>query len=84
MQLVTQEDDHDNDQEEHNHEHKWMIKTTMMARRSATKNTRRGLGQWPRKGNREHKNKTTMMAKKRQPIMQEEDHGHGNGQKEHN
>jgi hypothetical protein len=61
-----------------------MIRTTMMAKRNTTKNIRGGLGQWPGKGNWEHKNITTTMTKKRQPRTQEKDHDHGNGQKERN
>jgi len=41
-----------------------------MVRKNATKNIRRGPKQWPRKGNYEHKRRTTMMAKKKQPRTQ--------------
>jgi hypothetical protein len=61
-----------------------MIMTTTMAKKSATKNTRKGLRQWPGKGNWEHKSITTMMARKRQPRTLKEGHIHGNGQQEHN
>jgi len=33
-----------------------------MAKRNTTKNTRGGLGQWPGKGNWEHKKRTMTMA----------------------
>jgi hypothetical protein len=61
-----------------------MTTTTTMARRNLTNYTRRGPRQWPRKGNWEHKSRTTTMVRKRQPRTQEEDHGHGNAQKECN
>jgi hypothetical protein len=40
-----------------------MIRTTMMVRRSATKNTRGRLAQWLGKGNQKHKNRTMTMEK---------------------
>jgi len=64
--LGTQENNHNHDdgKEERNQKHKRMKTTMPMVRRSATKNTRRGLRRWPKRGNQKHN---------------KDDHEHGNG-----
>jgi hypothetical protein len=77
----TQKDNHGHNdgQEEHNQEHKKMTRPTTIGRKNTTKNTRVGLGRCLRRGDQEHKRRTTEMTRNGRTRTQEGDHGHDNG-----